>query len=412
MANSKRREKYTDSNGNMFIPMNVEGGQWNEHFITTTKLMYMVGIIFGYIAIWLYLGSVNATVLAYILCLVLWTIVSVQVTRFGIFEEKFYFRMYKELKQNEVCTPALFWNIASLEDTDRGALITYSNARVAMMLKVDRDTITGKKEDFQERHYDAISDFYHALADKRLNFVQLNIMEQAGKDKRLESFSKLIHKSDNPNIERLMELEIGYIKNITRNSLYETDYFLVYSTDTNVADTLIENVCECASKLLEGAYMGYSVLTAKGISEFVKEEYGVEYFNPTQASLYMFRRLSGTGQLPFNISGIEWNDGLTQMLNPQEVTKVRNIASGVIDETLEQSEVSFKTAVYRKEKKKNLGIDFSTLAQGDASYMQSKKPMKKVEEHRTDETPEEDETVDFGSNPDESIDYGDEYIDI
>ena len=46
MANVTRRRKYVDSGGGMFIPMNVEGGTWNEHFITTPKLV-TIGCMFA-----------------------------------------------------------------------------------------------------------------------------------------------------------------------------------------------------------------------------------------------------------------------------------------------------------------------------------------------------------------------------
>ena len=363
MANTKRREKYTDRSGNMFIPMNVEGTSWDEHFINTTKLFCILGIILGYILLVIYLGTVESKPLGYVILLGAWTLVTIMLVRFVIFEEKFYYRMYKELKQNEVCTPALFWGIASIEDTDQGAIITYSDGKIAIMVKVDRDTITGKKSDFQEKHYDTLSDFYRALAQFNYSFVQMNIMEQAGNDPRLKEFTKLINKSDNSNIRKLMENEIGYIKNVTRNSLYETDYFLVYTTDMNRADHIIEEVSNIFSMLREGAYVGHSILTHKGINDFVKQEYGVEYFNSTEASLYMFRRLNGRGKLPFNISGIIWTDGVEQNLNQVEINKVRNLASSVVSETVSQGDVSFKKAVYRKDIKKEAGVDFESLNQ-------------------------------------------------
>ena len=65
MANSKRR--YIDKNGSMFIPMNVEGGTWNEHFITTPKLITIGAIVFSAIFLGMWLASVYAGPSSYII---------------------------------------------------------------------------------------------------------------------------------------------------------------------------------------------------------------------------------------------------------------------------------------------------------------------------------------------------------
>lgn len=361
MANTKRRAEYTDRNGNMFIPMNVEGGTWNEHFITTPKLICIVSIVLSIFAIFTYLDSIDARFGAYLIYVGLWFIISINVLRFIIFEEKFYYKMYQELKVHEISTPALFWDIASIKDTDEGAIITYSDARIAIMAKIERDTITGKTAEFRETHYDAISDFYREVAVNRYSFVQLNIMEQAGKDPRLNELSKVVYKSDNDNICKLMEMQVGYIKNITRSSLYESDYFIFYTTDLSKVDTIIQDISECIFKLLDGAYVGYKILTSKDIIDFVKEEYGVNYFNSTEASLLMFNKAAENVAPPFTVSSLLWTDGEEQELNSREINKLRSTTSGVIRETIDKNSVSLKSTLYRKNTKNKFGVDFSSL---------------------------------------------------
>ena len=362
MANTKRRAEYIDRNGNMFMPMNVEGGVWNEHFITTPKLICIVTIILSAFLIITYLQSVVANFASYVFYLGIWAIISIYVLRFIVFEEKFYYKMYLELKDHEISSPALFWDIASIKDTDDGAIITYSDARIGIMVKIDRDTITGKPNDFKETHYDAISDFYREVVINKYSFVQMNIMEQAGKDPRLNELSKIVYKSDNDNICKLMEMQVGHIKNITRSSLYESDYFLFYTTDLSKIDIMIQDISECIFKLLDGAYISYSILSSKDIVDFVKEEYGVNYFNSTEASLLMFDRNSANVQNPFNITGLLWTDGNEQELNNKEINNLRSITSGAIRESLDESNVSLKDTLYRKKIKNKIGVDFSELS--------------------------------------------------
>lgn len=361
MANTKRRENYIDRNGNMFMPMNIEGGQWNESFFTTNKLFCIGGLILSLMLMLFALSSENSSWRQYAIVIGVWLIVAFYLTRFVIFEEKFYYRMYKELQQHEISTPALFWNIASLKDTDDGAIITYSDARVAIMVKLERDTITGKSKDFKETHYDAVSNFYKEVVTNRYCFVQMNIMEQAGKDPRLNELSKIVTKSDNNNICKLMEMQVGHIKNITHASLYESDYFLFYTTDVSKVDNIIQDISECIFKILDGAYIGYQVLSSKEIVDLVKEIYGVNYFNSTEASLMMFDRNQSQNITPFNIAGVVWDNNYEQDFNNVEISKLRAITSKVIRETLKPNDMALKKTLYRKDDKKKIGIDFSSL---------------------------------------------------
>ena len=363
MANTKRRENYTDKSGNMLIPINVEGGQYNEHFITSTKLVVIALMLaaLGYI---IYVSTeANSSLLGWIIRTAIWFIICSFITRFVVFEEKFYYRMYKDLEQHQITTPSIFWDIASIKDTDEGAIITYSDAKIAVIVKVDRDTITGKPRDFKETHYDAISDFYREVMVQRYSFVQMNIMEQAGKDPRLAELSKIIYKSDNPNICKLMEMEVGHIKNITHTSLYESDYFLFYTNDLTKLDTIIMDVTECIFKLLDGAYVGYRILNSKDIVDMVKDEYGVTYFNTTEASLLMYNNNENSLVKPFDITGILWTDGEEQTLNNIDKNKLRRITSGVIQESISIKNMALKESIYRKEEKNKIGIDFSSLSE-------------------------------------------------
>jgi hypothetical protein len=365
MANTKRRAEYIDRNGNMFIPMNVEGNADSENFITTPKFLCIVGIIVMYVILVMYLGSANMSFLGYVIFLGGWTVISFYLLRFVVFEEKFYYRMYLELKDKEISTPALFWDIASIKDTEDGALVTYSDARIGVMVRVDRDTITGKEADFKELHYDAISDFYREVVNNRYSFVQMNVMEQAGKDPRLNNLNKLVNNSDNKNINKLMELEIGYIKNITRMSLYETDYFIIYTSDISKRDYIMNDVTDCMFKLLDGAYVGYTIMNSKEIVDFVKSQYGVNYFNATEASMDMFNRNATNTVAPFNITGIRWNNenNEEQELTAVEINKLKSQLDKVLNDVIPEEQFQVHKLLYRAPVKEKIGIDFDSLGE-------------------------------------------------
>lgn len=363
MANTSRR--YIDKNGKMFIPMNVEGGSWDEHFITTPKLVCIVAMIAAAVLIGASLYDIVAPARSYIMCYAIWFVACFYITRFFIFEEKFYYKMYKQLKQSEITTPAIFWDIASIKDTPNGAVLTYSDAKIGVLIRLERDTITGKAPEFKETHYDAISDFYKQVMLNRYNFVQLNIMEQAGNDPRLEELDKLLYNTDNPNIRALMERQVGYIKNITHHTLYESDYFLFYTSDLTKIDTIIDEAIDMIYLILDGAYIGYRVMNARDIIEFVKEEYGVKYFNYTEATLAMFKNQGIHTKNPFSIAEIRYADGDIQEITQTDIIRINKLTSDVLNGAVDLDKMSLKDTLYPKSKQnRNKRVDYNSVSEG------------------------------------------------
>lgn len=335
MANSNRI--YKNKNGNMFIPMNVEGGTWNEHFINVPKLVALGITIFLGVIIILRLGQVQATFGQYLTVILLYLFCAQLVIRYIVFEEKYFYKMYLKMKENEITTPALFWNITSIKETEFGDILIYSDGKIGVILKLERDTIVGGGDEHREAHYDAISDFYRDILNKRYSMVQLNLMETAGNDPRMENLNKLITKSDNRNIRRLMEMQIGYLKNIIHNTLYETEYILVYANDISRIDAITRDVSESAYKILSGGYTSFNFLKTKDIIELVKQLYGVKYFNHVDATLHIFKEHRGLGGQPFKITGIIFKDGRVKNVENLDLNSILKLTSK--EEIEEKNEV-------------------------------------------------------------------------
>lgn len=362
MANTSRR--YIDKNGNMFIPMNVEGGGAEEHFIGTGKMVLIILMIASYIITFAYLADAGARFTAYVVYFLLLTFINQFILRYFVLEEKYFYDMYKKMKVQEITTPASFWDIASIKQTPEGDILTYSDAKIAVIVKLDRDTIIGKPEDFKENHYDALSDFYRELVNSKLSFVQMNIMEPAGNDPRIQSLDRLVLKSSNPNICKLMEREIGYTKNITRTTLYESDYFLIYTNDLTRVDYLIQDTIDALYVLLDGGYVGYRILNSKDIIELVKKLNGVKYFNYTEATLEMYNLNGIRSERPFSITGLVFNDGEKVDFDAKAKNKIYSMTSEILGGTLNIKDVSIRETVDKKENKDFKGVDIDDISKG------------------------------------------------
>ena len=188
MANTDRR--ILDDEGKQFMPMNMEGTLGDDNFITLPKFL-TIGCIFGALVGWLVMakGSGYSFMNTLIVFLILLWISSI-LLRYIVFEERLYYKMYEELKKGRVIKPDRFWNIASKSKSSHGTALIYNDAKIGVIVKLERDIITGKGDGVEENHYDAVSDFYKYLNSKGIKRVFMNIMEPTGKDERLAELDK------------------------------------------------------------------------------------------------------------------------------------------------------------------------------------------------------------------------------
>ena len=359
MANTNRR--IIDRSGNMFLPMNMEGNNYTDSFWQTPKLVVTAAMLFALVIILIQPAVGGVPIGQMFRLLLIWLVQAFFIFRYIIFEEKFNYKMYKQMLKYEIQTPAIFWDIVQIKNTGDGQILTYRDGKTAVMVKVDRDTITGKPREFKERHFDAIQDFYNRLQNYRLSFVQMNVMEPAGNDPRLVELDKLITKNDNPNIQKLMQLEVGYTKKKTKKTLYESDIFLIYVKDRTRVDTIIADVEDCIFELLNGAYIGYRLMDEADILDFIKDQYGVSYFNRTEATLSLFSRTNQTMKPTFTLYKVTDTSGREYEISKASAMKIHNMAIQNEQGAYDMQKINIKKDVISKDPKYQNLVTFDDL---------------------------------------------------
>lgn len=342
--NSKRLRM--NEQGRMFIPMNVEGGGYDENFFSTPKLIIAGLLVLVLVILIATLVSPDnrLSVLGKVLMVLLYLFIASFVVRYVIFEERYYFKMYKKMLANQNPTTAVFWRIAAIRDTVRGGILRYSDGKYGAILKLERDSIIGKNSEFRESHFDALSDFYKELALRKLVFVQLNMMERADNDSRIPALDTLILNEPNANLKKVLQLELGYIKNRSRETLYETDYILVYTTKLERVDSLISDLQACASILLDGAYSGFEILGQREIIDLHKEIFGIGYFNLSEASINTFNEV-GEKKKAITLKALKLTNGRTVELTKRDTDIINRLLKRVEDGEVDISDISVLKAL-------------------------------------------------------------------
>jgi len=376
VANSKR--VYTDSRGNMFLPMNVEGGAWSDNFMTTPKLIVVVGSLLILIALLVFLNSSGSSPSGYVVLIGVWFFFTQLLVRYIVFEERYYYRMYKQLKEDEISKPSLFFGIADIQGEEE-AVLTYLDGKVGVIVKLERDTITGKNKEFQEVHYDALSDMYKEIVDRGYNFVQLNLMEQGVNDPRLEKLGELVDKARNSNIKKITELKVNYIKSITRNTLYDTDYIMIYTKDLNKKERIIEDMIEIAYRGMNGGFIGFKVLGVMELVELLKEDYGVRYFDIGEAMVGLYGASDGINSSVMSVSSIEYSDKEYLEVDILGRNIIKRWTSKAIKEASELDAEAMRRALISKDRKEEfIGVKLGVGSEVQKSDIKETKKIKSM----------------------------------
>lgn len=322
-------------NGKIFLPINIDGLEETDHFMTMPKLV-VLGILGVFLII--IIGSASQGGINLFAGLFIWFIIAQYVIRYVVFEEKRYYKAYMQTKQVEVCTPAEFFKITAVRETSNGSVILFQNRQVGVLVRLERGTVVGRLNDFMGEHYDAMSEMFRALLRAKLKFLVMDVCESTGNESTVDALGRLTVNSTNKNINKLMELQVGYIKTLVNDTIYSKDYLLIY-TEASRVGTLIAEVEEALRMSMDGAIDGYEIMDQNGISAFVSEYFGVGYFSGEDVLR------AGVVRKAFKIVGVEYEDGVRITLGDTERKKLEMQVKGIEEGKFTARQVSLRRAL-------------------------------------------------------------------
>lgn len=358
MANTERRIVTEDNK--QFIPMNVEGSYGERETLNTTKLIALGCIVASIIGCIVLARSGGYSIIGTIVLLAIVLVIDSFILRYIVFEEKLYYAMYNEIKNSAVVSPYKLWNIISKQNTADGTVLNYNDAKIGVIIRLERGLITGRGEKLDEEHHDAISDFYKELNNRKLKRIRMDLMEYTSNDKRLSELDKLCNTTDNNNLNRLMELYVTHIKNISSNTLTDVEYYLIYTNMLTDQYKFIQEVQECLDTLMNGAYSGYEILGAndtRDINEFAKQINFIDYFNTDEASLRIFN----TNRLDtntINIVHIELANGDSIDTSREDIIRIKRAVHNSENMHTDTANIIRNTI---KKKRANIGVDIDEI---------------------------------------------------
>lgn len=343
MANTSRRT--IDRSGRMFLPMNMQGSTGKEYFITVPKIAILCAI-----GLWLYIyfgygSNLPFSVTGWIITLIPNIFIIQKIIRKLVLEEDYFYDIYTLTNDLKEVSPDIYWRIASIRHTPDGDILVFSDMKIACILRLERDTIVGKAEDGSEKHYDAWSDFYRELHERKFKCIQMNLMEPSGKDPRLNTLGMTASQAENRNVKYALELEMGHLKRISNAMLSEFEYFMIYSESIAKMDDMIPDLLDCSYTLLQGAYSSAKVMTEREIYSMPKSMFNVTFFDGIQAQMNVYRNENKKIPSIMRVSGIKFKDSGYREITEKEDAVLSKLSSLVESNQLKYGEWTVSEAL-------------------------------------------------------------------
>lgn len=327
-----------DSRGRIFVPMNVDASSENDSFLTPQKGVTIFGVIFSYIALAVWGSNVGLTVFGWIILIALLTFLNQFLVRYIVFQEPYFYAIWKREKAMGTPKASRFWSIASFRKGAMGDVMVFQDLKVGVIVELERDTIIGRAADNREKHYDALSECYRTAFGYGLRVVKMDLMEPAGKDERFNELSDLASRATNPNIQKLLEINTGYMRSIGSTTLDERDYLLFYSPNINKMETILKEALESVSCLMEGSYVGAKVLTESEIYQLPRENFNVKFFDGVEAQMSVYRGSGIKMKPPIKITQIEFENGKKVTLDAKLNARLSEAVKLLSNEQIEYSD--------------------------------------------------------------------------
>lgn len=279
---------YKNEKGKIFIPINVEGSSkettsefWNTYktFYTACVIALLIGVIF-------FLRE--APILTKIVGVLIYLFVISFFVRALIFEEGYYKKVYKRLEQYSDATGGIAWGIVYEDVRENGTVVSFIDGYIGCFVRMVKGSKVGQLDTFEVNHRENIAEFYHQLNLKGYRCKFVDVMDSAGNDKRIDNLARFVKKERNPNIREILELSVGFIRNVAESYFIDTDIFLIYTPDGSKIDEIINDSLELTSLLCGSGYIDRFIMDENDIMNLHKNMLGLRYFNITNAKSDLF----------------------------------------------------------------------------------------------------------------------------
>lgn len=299
----------------------------NEEMLIWQKILFDLGILYG----------------------------SLFLLRFLIFKELYFSDIYETLKEKDYILDITdIWQIFDI-DFEYPYICYFKNGMKGIFVKMEKDAITGKADEAQYYHYEAISDAYNIAHSLNMNIVHIDYMDNVGNDPRLQKMYDDLNDVSNPDMQEMLIDIYGNLQDEMSMNYASFDIYLFLTKDK--VQNFIYNVQSVASTMLGGNFITYKVLNRYEISSVCTALFNLHDFSIVDACETVLSNATHTGIIPIKVTHA---DGEVEVFN-KTLAEKKAIAAEKERKLKEQIAEQERQKKIKKQKKKGTYVETKVI---------------------------------------------------
>lgn len=230
--------------------------------------------------------------------------------RFLIFNELKYSDIYETLKAKDYKLDTTdIWNIFDIDST-YPYICYFKNGLKGIFVRMEKGAITGKAEDADYYHFDAISEAYNKAYSRNMDIVYIDYMDNVGNDPRLAEMYRNLADVENPDMQNVLQRMYDHLAFEMSNNYSSFDIYLFLTREK--ADHFRYDMQTVVNTMLGGNYITYKVLDKVAISNMCMILFNMHDFSLTDACENVLAKERSGGIVPIKV---EHGDGTIEKIN-------------------------------------------------------------------------------------------------
>ena len=241
--------------------------------------------------------------------------------RFFVLKELYFSDIFEGLLETDYKMQVSdIWQIFDIEP-EYPYICYYRNGWKGLFVRMEKDAVTGKPDDYVYIHYDAVGNAYNVCHSLNMNMIHLDYMDNVGNDIRMQGLYDQVQYMPNPDMQDMMiDIYDNLVSEMSRN--YASFDVYLFLTKDNVKNFMY-NVQQVANVMMGGNFITYKVMDMYEIARLCSSLLNLHEFSVLDA---FDKALAGSLSVAVVPISVTHGDGTVEVINKTIAEKAKERA--------------------------------------------------------------------------------------
>lgn len=206
-----------------------------------------------------------------------------------VVKERVLKKMYLQERENRITDIGVLWGVYSISDTD----ILHVDGRCSMLVAVKQGYTKGRQPDFDQIHFDRLTNFYRHLILGGFKIKYYNRQVSDANIEPLQDTEQLVSRNRNTGIYQIEMQIIKFLRQLTEDvSDTEYTYMMISCDNVDMLEDMRMRIAQALEYLNDSLYTDIKLCKERDIYFFIQEIFGLSYINVQQMIKNIFKKES------------------------------------------------------------------------------------------------------------------------